>query len=653
VDRVPAQRIKPRISKAAGVVLAIAGAIAAQLLLVRTREFPDHEAVNQALAGALMIGAALVFGAATHRSRDSIARLELLQPSLPGLVSVPEPPSSFRWMACAIFLASAAVIAFAKNGESPAVVAGWLCGIAALFWSHRPSASIRPRIQRETVGQKAAVAALLVIAAIAGTYRLSTLPYNVDGDFASVGLAARALAAGQQQIFSLSWAGVPALGYLPPALTMLLFGDGLVGLNASGLIEGLLTILGVYLLGRDLFYPRIGIFAAALLTASYTYIAASRQSSYIDPVPFILYSVYFLLIGLREERRWAIVTSAMLAALCLQMYSSGRLLVPILASLLLYLLLVRPRPLHRVYGAMALWTLSLAITLGPMVVVFARNGDMLTQRTREVFLLNPDIIHHERGVYQTDSLAGILAEQARRSALLFHYYPDTGTQFALLVPFLDPFTGILFTLGIGYALFTCRRAGSALLLAWTALALVLGSFLTANPPFWPHLIVLLPPAVLLAALGLEQVYSVVQWKNAGRRVEWVRPAAVIVVLAFVGIQNWQIYVAAKNKWAWPRTRIARYVANLAASEPVYLVSNDFKFTDREFEFLVPGRLRGNLTPTLIEEDSSLPGRSTTLILTKEHERVVRRLGERYPGSHVETHAGNIPGEVAFYVFRLP
>ena len=58
---------------------------------------------------------------------------------------------------------------------------------------------------------------------------------------------------------------------------MKVFGDGLAGLNASGVIEGLLLIVGVYLLGRDLFHARVGLFAAAVLAISYAHLAASRR----------------------------------------------------------------------------------------------------------------------------------------------------------------------------------------------------------------------------------------------------------------------------------------------------------------------------------------------------------------------------------------
>jgi hypothetical protein len=622
----------------------------AQLVLSRSAGDP-HEGSRQASAGGLLIAGALLFGAATRRWGNAAARLDI-PAEHDALSSITwRTPSSLPWLAGAIVLAASAVIAFALVGENRMIVATWIGGIAALFISQIRNTPLRwPRITRAQWSYLAGLTALLIVGLVTRVYHLSTLPYNLDGDFASVGLEARALAAGQRQIFSYGWAAQPMIGYLPAALTMSLFGDGLAGLNASGVIEGLLLIVAVYLLGRDLFHPRVGLFAAALLTISYTHLAASRQPSYIDPVPLVAFALYFLFVGLRENRGWALAASGMLTALCTQLYFSGRIIAPLLAFLALYLLLFNRQWLQQRWRALLLWALGLAITCGPMLVVFARDTRGLTARTREVFIFSPAIIQHEQSVYHTESLAGILLEQARRSALLFHYYPDTGTQFWPHVSFLDPWAAALFTLGLGYALWRWRRTGYALLLAWAALVLVLGCLLTLNPPYWPHLIVLLPPAALFAALALNALYELVP--PVHRRARLLQGVGVVLLLAWIGAQNWKTYVAAKGAWATPRTRIARYVAEQPPAHAFYLVSNEFRFRDREFEFLVPGRLTGDLTAAQAV-DPTLPDRPTHLILTPEQDSLLRRLEQQYPGSSVETHAGNNPDEVAFYVFRLP
>jgi 4-amino-4-deoxy-L-arabinose transferase-like glycosyltransferase len=460
---------------------------------------------------------------------------------------------------------------------------------------------------------------------------------------------------GQRPIFSYGWASIPVLGYSPAWLSMRLFGDNLAGLNASGVLEGLLVIVGVYLLGRDLFHARVGLLAAALLTISYTHLAASRQAVYIDPVVFLVFAIYFLFVGLREDHRLAIVVSGLLTAFCALVYYPSRIIVFIVGAMLFYLLLFRRKWLWARGSAVLLWILAVLVTLGPMIVVFVQGFDAFMSRTREVFILSPDIVRHMQGVYHVNTIPAMLLEQAHRSVLIFHYYTDTSTQFGFARPFLDSFTAPLFTLGLGYALFHWRQFGHALVLTWTGLGVLIGCFLTSNPPFWARLMILLPPTILLAAVALSIIY---EFANDGlaridNRMTLLAPAATVLCLIVVGVLNWNTYVELKGTYATARTLIARYLEAQPSSARAYLVSQDFNYKDREFDFLVPGRLVGSLTPEQVQTELTPTGQPTLVILTPEQSTALQRLQQLFPNGSAETHTGNSPGEVAFYAFRLP
>jgi hypothetical protein len=337
------------------------------------------------------------------------------------------------------------------------------------------------------------------------------------------------------------------------------------------------------------------------------------------------------------------------------MYYSGRIIVFIVACILLYLALARRRWVWARWWAAPLWVLAVLIALGPMLVVFLRDYDAFLSRTREVFILSPEIIKHQQSVYRVDAVSAILLQQARRAALMFHYYGDTGTQFGLPRPLLDPLTAPLFTLGVGYALFRWRRLGEALALAWMLLGVVVGGLLTANPPFWPRLLILLPPAALLAALALNLLYESI-WRDLAQpsaRTPLAGRVTLALFLAGAGWLNWNTYVEAKGTYAPARTRIGRYLADQPPEARAYLVSTIYMFQDREFEFLAPGRLVANLTPEQIDGAISPAGAPTMLILTPESDALVSQVRRRFPGVAAEQHMGNTPGEVAFYVLRMP
>jgi len=259
-----------------------------------------------------------------------------------------------------------------------------------------------------------------------------------------------------------------------------------------------------------------------------------------------------------------------------------------------------------------------------------------------------------QSVYHVNTLPAMLLQQARHAVLIFHYYPDTGTQFGIRRPFLDPFTATLFTLGVGYALLHWRRFGNSLTSAWTIFGVLIGCFLTANPPFWARLMILLPATALLAALALDLIYDQLRsaLQSLGSRGTWIAPALIVFFISVVGILNWNTYVSLKGTYATPRTRIGRYLASQPSSIEAYLISSDFTYQDREFEFLAPERLTANVTSQQFDGNTTFLDQSKLIILTPEQNNLVNRLKQLFPNGSLETHIGNVPDEVAFYVFRI-
>lgn len=657
----PVAASKPQTHSYAGYILftlGIALAFGGQWVLLNTIQNSPDEGWMQALAVMLLIVGAWLFGTNVRESTLALSRFDFPRSTTRVSRFVWRNRWAVAWLAVSVVLGVLAISAFIKDGENQFVRLAWLASLAALLIAPIKDVRLRlPQMTRQKRVYLAVLAVLVVVAFVMRVYKLTLLPYNVDGDFAEFGGIARSLVTGQQQhIFAYdNWGGMPMLGYLPSWLTMSLLGDNLFGLYASGVVEGLVVIVGVYLLGRDLFYARVGLFAAAVLTVSYTHLLASRQSNFIDPVPFLVFSLYFLLVGLRQGRLWALVISGALTALCVQMYFSGRIVVLLVGFLLFYFLVLRPPWLRMRRAAVLLWVLAILITLGPMLVVFARDSAMLMARSSGIFVLNPSIATHLQNKYHVTFIPTMLFEQARRTVLLFNYYVDTGPQFSFKRPFLDPVTAPLFVIGMGYALMHRRRLGDVLLPVWVVLGAVFGSFLVSDAPSWSRLMILLPPTALLAARALDLLYAQVSGGLVppGKYMRFIAPAAFAVLFIAVGILNWNTYVEVKGSYASQVTRMARYLDAQSPSTHGYLVSDLFPYNVRELRFLVPGRLVASLTPEKVTGNITRVGSPTLVILTNEQGAVLQKLTRLYPEGFTETHLGNAPDDIAFYVFRLP
>lgn len=647
----PAPSVRSRLLRGAGVLISILMVVEGGRMLRDVVRFGGDR--SHIYAGLLLVAGALLFGALVPRSEDPAPDLEI--PAAP-------PPSRIRFdawtlafMALVLLLAGFALFRFAMRGEDRLVDAAWLASVVALVAGQWRSRRRSPEGGR-TNGRTVHLVLLLLLLGVALTsrlYHLTSLPFNLDGDFADHGLQARAIAAGEERrLFAYGWAAIPMIGFMPSALTMRLAGPGLLGLNLAGVIEGLLIIVGVYLLGCELFHPRVGVLAAALLTVSYTFFHFSRTSEYIDPVVFTVWSLYLLVRALRHGSGLAAVASGALMALDCEMYYAGRAVV-LIAPLVALIVVGRSRRwLVARWRELLLVLLAGAVVLGPMLLLFIRDRDSFGTRTQQVLILAPDAARHMMGVYGVDTIGAMVLQQARHTALVFHAGADKSTQFGARRSFLDPFSAAAMTLGIGYALVRWRTLGGGLALLWLVSILVAGCLMTINAPFFPRLVGLVAPAALLGAAALERVDALVRalLSRWSRGLGWLVPGgALAVALALTAQANWSWYVTSYESWATPRARLARYLAARPKLRVYSVAAPSWWARDREFTFLAPGQIIGDLDTAAVQAGDFDP--STVLVISPSETSLVSALRARFPDATIEAHRGNSPAEVAFYVFR--
>jgi len=605
------------------------------------------------LGGLGTLAASLVFGLTTTWKLPAASTMTWKAPSSPAVGRTRQA----LFLLAAFSLYGFAMGRYLLGGETAVVVLAWAGALVCLVASQWTPRSLRLVIARE---QWAGIGILLVIVVAAfglRFYRLTTIPLDFHGDMASQGLQARALLHGpDRRIFGTGWAEIPLLGFVPQALSMAVFGDGLLGLRMTSVVEGVLSLIGLYLLVGLCFGRRTGLLAAALLAVSYVHIHFSRIAQYIDPLLFSVFAFYFLLKGLRDGGRLSFVLAGILMALGTQMYYSGRILAVLLALWILYLVLFHGKLARARAGGLLLLGLAFVMALGPMVIYFARHWEAFTTRSRAVFLFYPPVMTHLRGKYGVNSSWAVVWEQVKRSLLMFHYYNDTSTQFGFRHPFLDPFTAPLLALGAGYALFNWRQISHFLLLSWLALIMVVGCMLTNNAPFWPRLVALTLPAAGLAALAVVRLWQLLSgdWPCGGRlsqRWRWVDwGVRLVLVLGVVGIgwHNWGWYMGYASH-ASGRARIGRYLAALPPDYRVVMVSGEFSFRDREFRFLNPDRAGIDLSP-----DDRLPPAVGRMVFIVTPDRLSEAVTLRnvYPTGVLEKHLSP-EGVLLFYSYLVP
>ena len=412
-------------------------------------------------------------------------------------------------------------------------------------------------------------------------YRLGIIPRVIDGDEGRIGQAAlRTQENPLANPFALfeNFGGIymQAIG-----LALSTFGATPFGLRLVPAIAGTLAIPATYLLGRALLGPRGGLLAAALLAVSHAHLHFSRivAVAYIAETLLIPLELYFFYTGLRGRQAWRMALGGLILGVHFSVYVSAQIIA---ALLVVYLVVafVLTRPLVKGAGRLILvFWLGVLITGLPQATHALRNPDEFMARmnldgTFQSGWLEREIAATGQGAAQ------ILAGRVVHAFLTLNHLPSIDF-YGARIPVLDLLTGTLFILGLVYSLWRTRDQ-RYLLLNGYFWSLLLAIAIFAIPPTADsyRMLVALPAAILLAALGLEQCLAVLAL--AGPERATARRVALSAMLASTLVLNGRAYFvdfAARCRYGLDRaTRFASYVGNylkaVDAETVVFLLSDD-------------------------------------------------------------------------------
>ncbi len=111
-----------------------------------------------------------------------------------------------------------------------------------------------------------------------------------------------------------------------------IFGMGQIGSRAASLLFGTFSILLVFLIAKEFFCKRAGIIAAILLTFSPFHVKNTLAEMDVTVLFFILFSIYFLIAGLKnkgnKDYRKNLILSAVFMGIALMTKSYAILFIP-------------------------------------------------------------------------------------------------------------------------------------------------------------------------------------------------------------------------------------------------------------------------------------------------------------------------------------
>jgi len=365
-------------------------------------------------------------------------------------------------------------------------------------------------------------------------YRLGDVPPEMNSDHAEKFLDVLRVLSGQTLIFFPSNGGREALQfYLVAGLHRFL------GLPLNFMIlkivtagAGFLALPFIYLLGKEIASPRVGLFAFLLAGVAYWPNVVSRVGLRL---PFyMLFTAalfYFLVRGLQRNSRNDLIVAGVLLGLGFYGYSADRIL-PLLALAAFGLFLIRRQPASKRKSALV----SLAALIMVSLVIFIPLFSYMISAPEHFFeRMLTRMGDWERPI--GDPIPKVFLHNTGRALAMFSW--DAGVVWPISIPgspALGIIAGGLFYLGVGLVLirYVRKRSWVDLLLLISIPILLLPSILSlAFPEENPNLYRTggaFVPVFLLGGLALDGLMRALQSKAPERLGNWLAYGLACVLL---------------------------------------------------------------------------------------------------------------------------
>ncbi len=409
----------------------------------------------------------------------------------------------------------------------------WVAGMAltlasSLPWAAEGLSGLQATLRGIDAWEAGAVAALVLFALVLRAWRIDTIPWTLSGDEGNFGRWAReALDGRMTNMFSTGHLSMPSLYAFFQAAWLRLAGDNVFGLRLPWAIVGTLSVLGAYMLVRRLFGRGLALPVALLLAGYHYHIHYSRLglNNIADPF-FVVWALYFMVMGWQGGRRWPWMMSGLLAGLAFFFYTGGRQVPVILVGIIAWAALAEPAFIARSRRGLAAMLLGFLVAAGPMLLFAFQHPDDFNARINQVGIIQSGWLAREAELLGR-SQAAVVAEQFRKVLFAFNVFHDRTDFYKPGRPLLDFGASMLFVLGVALSLarLVDRRRGPtgeelgparpaivespawryAVFVIWFLVVIVTGGVLTEGAPSSQRILSSSVPAMFFVAIALREL----------------------------------------------------------------------------------------------------------------------------------------------------
>lgn len=441
----------------------------------------------------------------------------------------------------------------------------------------------------ENLTATAVLTALLAMAFFLRFWNIGHLPAGLYPDEAMNGIdAIRANETGHYQLFYPNNNGREGLFINLQAFALLFLGNNIVALKLFSAIFGTLTVLGVYLLARELWKKQgVALFSAFLVTFSYWAINFSRIGFRAIMVPFILsFSFYFFFRGLRTKGFISFLLSGLLFGLGFHTYIAFRI-APLILLFIVIGGMASYRGFWKLYWKQAIvFTVGMLVAIAPLAYTFVSHPEYFSSRSSEISIFSPSINHGHLGLTLAKTIGLSLIQYTFVGDMNWrHNYPP--------YPLLDFVTGILFLSGFVFLVMRIILLAknrwtrgernrelmiSLFLLGWF-FSMLVPEFLTAEG--LPHALRAIgtqPAIFLIASVPLLWFGEWLRNRGPGSKVgAMLFVGTILMIIPLWNISKYFLFFAnnpnAQGAFNEDFTAMSRYINNLPPDVHAYVLAN--------------------------------------------------------------------------------
>jgi 4-amino-4-deoxy-L-arabinose transferase-like glycosyltransferase len=279
-------------------------------------------------------------------------------------------------------------------------------------------------------------------------YNIENTPPGVYPDEAVNGEdAIRANTTGNYQWFYPANQGREGLFMNLIAFCFKFFGASIFTLKFPAILFSTLTILGTYLLTKELFKKeQTALISAFLVAVSFWSINFGRISFRANMLPFILaFTFYFLFRALRTRKKIDFAISGLFFGLGMHTYIAWRISPLILFILLISFILSRESFLKHYWKGILIFFFSSLIIASPMLYTFKAHPEYFESRSDSISIFSPKV--------NNGNLIQTFSRSLSLSLIKYNFWGDQNWRHNYPpYPVLDPLTGIAFLFGIIFSL---------------------------------------------------------------------------------------------------------------------------------------------------------------------------------------------------------